>query len=40
MHRLQTETPHLRSMKAIGFDWFDQFEPAKGFEDPWMPPSE
>jgi hypothetical protein len=20
-------------MKAIGFDWFDQLEPTKGFED-------
>jgi hypothetical protein len=25
-------------MKAIGFDWFDQLEPAKGFEDLWVPP--
>jgi uncharacterized RmlC-like cupin family protein len=27
-----------RIMKAIGFDWFDQLEPAKGFEDLWVPP--
>jgi uncharacterized RmlC-like cupin family protein len=27
-----------RMMKAIGFDWFDQLEPAKGFEDIWVPP--
>jgi len=27
-------------VKAIGFDWFDQLEPAKGFEDLWVPPSE
>ena len=29
-----------RIMKAIGFDWFDQLEPAEGFEDIWVPPSE
>jgi uncharacterized RmlC-like cupin family protein len=29
-----------RIMKAIGFDWFDQLEPAKGFEDVWVPPAE
>ncbi len=29
-----------RIMKAIGFDWFDQLEPAKGFEDLWVPPEE
>lgn len=29
-----------RMMKAIGFDWFDQLEPAKGFEDLWVPPSD
>ncbi|NWB91415.1 cupin domain-containing protein [Pseudomonas agarici] len=29
-----------RMMKAIGFDWFDQLEPAKGFEDLWVPPTE
>jgi hypothetical protein len=27
-------------MKAIGFDWFDQLEPAKGFEDLWVPPED
>jgi uncharacterized RmlC-like cupin family protein len=27
-----------RMMKAIGFDWFDQLEPAEGFEDLWVPP--
>ena len=27
-----------RMMKAMGFDWFDQLEPAKGFEDIWVPP--
>ena len=27
-----------RIMKAIGFDWFDQLEPAKGFEDLWVQP--
>ena len=27
-----------RMMKAIGFDWFDQLEPAAGFEDLWVPP--
>jgi hypothetical protein len=40
VHRLQAETLHLRSVKAIGFDWFDQLEPAKGFEGLWVPPSE
>ena len=29
-----------RVMKAIGFDWFDQLEPAKGFEDVWVPPAD
>lgn len=29
-----------RIMKAIGFDWFDQLEPAKGFEDLWVPPAD
>lgn len=29
-----------RIMKAIGFDWFDQLEPAEGFEDVWVPPAE
>lgn len=29
-----------RMVKAIGFDWFDQLEPAKGFEDLWVPPAE
>lgn len=28
-----------RIMKAIGFDWFDQLEPAKGFEDVWVRPA-
>lgn len=29
-----------RIMKAIGFDWFDQLEPAEGFEDLWVPPQD
>lgn len=29
-----------RMMKAIGFDWFDQLEPAKGYEDLWVPPQD
>ena len=29
-----------RIMKAIGFDWFDQLEPAAGFEDLWVPPAD
>jgi uncharacterized RmlC-like cupin family protein len=29
-----------RIMKAIGFDWFDQLEPARGFEDLWVPPAD
>jgi uncharacterized RmlC-like cupin family protein len=29
-----------RMLKAIGFDWHDQLEPAKGFEDMWVPPAE
>lgn len=29
-----------RIMKAIGFDWFDQLEPAAGFEDKWVPPTD
>lgn len=29
-----------RMMKAMGFDWFDQLEPAEGFEDLWVPPTD
>lgn len=29
-----------RIMKAIGLDWFDQLEPAEGFEDVWQPPAD
>lgn len=29
-----------RIMRAIGFDWFDQLEPAEGFEDLWVPPAD
>lgn len=29
-----------RVMKAIGLDWFDQLEPAEGFEDVWIPPAD
>lgn len=29
-----------RMMKAMGFDWFDQLEPAEGFEDLWVPPKD
>lgn len=29
-----------RMMKAIGFDWFEQLEPAEGFEDLWVPPTD
>lgn len=29
-----------RMVKAIGFDWFDQLEPAEGFEDLWVPPAD
>jgi uncharacterized RmlC-like cupin family protein len=29
-----------RMMKAIGFDWFDQLEPAEGYEDLWVPPED
>ncbi len=29
-----------RMLKPIGFDWFDQLEPAEGFEDIWVPPEE
>ena len=29
-----------RIMKAIGLDWFDQLEPAEGFEDVWEPPAD
>jgi hypothetical protein len=24
----------------MGFDWFDQLEPAEGFEDCWVPPED
>lgn len=29
-----------RIMKSIGLDWFDQLEPAAGFEDVWVPPED
>lgn len=29
-----------RVMKAIGLDWFDQLEPAEGFEEYWIPPAD
>ncbi|MBL1435010.1 MAG: hypothetical protein COB08_002270 [Rhodobacteraceae bacterium] len=29
-----------RIIKAIGLDWFDQLEPAEGFEDVWVPPKD
>lgn len=29
-----------RMLKPMGFDWFDQLEPAKGFEDLWIPPED
>ena len=29
-----------RIMKAIGLDWFDQLEPAEGFEEFWVRPAE
>jgi Predicted mannose-6-phosphate isomerase len=29
-----------RVMKSIGLDWFDQLEPAEGFEDLWVPPAD
>ena len=29
-----------RILKAIGFDWVDQLEPAEGYEDLWVPPED
>ncbi len=29
-----------RLLKPMGFDWFDQLEPAEGFEDVWVPPDD
>ena len=29
-----------RIMKSIGLDWFDQLEPAEGYEDLWVPPAD
>jgi len=29
-----------RMLKPMGFDWFDQLEPAAGFEDVWVPPAD
>jgi len=31
---------NYRIVTAIGLDWFDQFEPAGGFEDVWVPHSD
>jgi uncharacterized RmlC-like cupin family protein len=37
-HEARVIVVNSRIMKAIGFDWFDQLEPAEGFEDLWVPP--
>ena len=29
-----------RMLKPMGFHWFDQLEPAQGFEDLWVPPED
>lgn len=29
-----------RMLKPMGFHWFDQLEPAEGFEDLWVPPED
>ena len=29
-----------RMLKPMGFHWFDQLEPAEGFEDLWVPPDD
>jgi gentisate 1,2-dioxygenase len=29
-----------RIVRAMGFDWFEQLEPAPGFEDVWTPPAD
>jgi uncharacterized RmlC-like cupin family protein len=29
-----------RMLKAMGLHWFDQLEPAEGFEDLWVPPAD
>ncbi len=29
-----------RMLKPMGFDWFDQLEPAEGFGDLWVPPAD
>jgi oxalate decarboxylase/phosphoglucose isomerase-like protein (cupin superfamily) len=29
-----------RMPRLMGFDWFDQLEPAEGFEDCWVPPED
>ena len=29
-----------RILKPMGFHWFDQLEPAEGFEDLWVPPTD
>jgi len=29
-----------RILKPMGFDWFDQLEPADGFKDLWVPPED
>jgi uncharacterized RmlC-like cupin family protein len=31
---------NTRMMKAMGFDWFDQLEPAQGYKDLWVPPED
>jgi len=39
-HEARVVVVNSRMMKAIGFDWFDQLEPAAGFENLWVPPSQ
>ena len=29
-----------RMLKPMGFHWFDQLEPAQGYEDLWVPPTD
>lgn len=29
-----------RILRPMGFHWFDQLEPAEGFEDLWVPPTD
>ena len=39
-HEARVVVINNRMLKPMGFHWFDQLEPAEGFEDLWVPPAD